>query len=288
MTRTTKKCNLFAVTGYPLTHSLSPAMHMATIRTLKMEGLYIPLEIQPDSFKTVMKNLGSLPFQGLNVTVPYKEQIIPFLDSLSPEAEAIGAVNTVVFGKKLVGHNTDAYGFIRSLEEDLHFNAAGKCVVLIGAGGAARACIYGLAQQKVRTICVAEVDKKKAERLVQYFKTLFPAIQFVVMRSAAEDFKAVLGEVDLLVNASPVGLKKTDPLLVPRRCFPAKELAVYDLVYNPRQTKLLGVAKKKGCRVANGAGMLVHQGARSFELWTGRKAIVADMRKALFAALGQK
>lgn len=250
-----------------------------------MDALYIPFEVEPRAFKTVMQGLKFLPFSGLNVTIPYKEEIIPFLDALSPEARAIGAVNTVQFGKKLIGHNTDCYGFVTSLKNDLNFSLKEKSVLLLGAGGAARACIYGMAHEGARTICIAEVDQAKAKKLVRHFQKIFPKVQFITIRSQEEDFKIIMNEIDLLVNATPMGLKKEDPLLIPARCFPKKKIAVYDLIYNPKETKLLQVAKKKGCSVSNGAGMLVHQGARAFQIWTGKKAPVEDMRRALLSAL---
>jgi len=286
MAHTTPSSKLFAVIGYPLSHSLSPVMHAAALAKTKMPGLYIPFEIEPAHFKKVMAEFRSLPFAGINVTVPYKEKIIPYLDRLSAEAQCIGAVNTVSCGSKLIGYNTDAYGFIASLKKDLQFKPPGKRVLIIGAGGAARACIYGLAKEKVHAICIADCDTKKALTLKKHFERYFKKVLFSVCRADPEDYKILLEEVDLLVNATPIGLKKSDSSIVPARCFPKKRLDVYDLIYNPAKTKLLCIAEQKRYKYANGSGMLVHQGARAFEIWTRTQAPVNVMKNALMKNLG--
>jgi len=276
---------LYSVIGYPLAHTLSPHMHMAALQKKRINGLYISFEIEPRRFHTVMKGLNLLPFNGFNVTVPYKEKIIPVLDGISPEAKIIGAVNTVKGGKKLKGYNTDVYGFARSLDEDLKFSPRGKRILLIGAGGAARACIYALAKGGARTIVLADIIPQRARKLKKHFSTYFKHVQFIVTIANEEHYKIFLPEVDLLVNATPVGLKKTDPVLVRPRAFPKKRICVYDLIYNPAQTKLMRIARGKGCRVSNGLGMLLHQGARAFEIWTGKRAPVKEMKTALKKAL---
>jgi shikimate dehydrogenase len=286
MAHTSSASKLFAVIGYPLSHSLSPAMHTAALAKAKIPGLYIPFEIEPRQFKKVISEFRSLPFDGFNVTVPYKEKIIPYLDRLSPEAKCIGAVNTVVCGKTVTGHNTDAYGFITSLKKDLGFNPCGKRVLLIGAGGAARACIYGLGKEKVHAVCIADCNKKKALELKKYFERHFKKVSFSICRAYPDDYTVLLKEVDLLVNATPVGLKKSDPSVVPARCFPNKKIAVYDLIYNPAKTKLLQIAERRQYRYANGSGMLVHQGARAFELWTRTQAPAKIMRNTLIKNIG--
>ena len=272
---------LFSIIGYPLAHTLSPYIHMAAFQKKKINGLYISFEIEPKKFHSIMKGVHFLPFNGFNVTVPYKEKIIPILDALSPEARIIGAVNTVKVGRKLQGFNTDAYGFTRSLADDLKFSPRGKRVLLIGAGGAARACIYALAKAGARTIVFADIIQQRARTLKKHFSKHFKRVQFIVTLANEEHYRIFLPEIDLLINATPVGLKKSDPLLVPARIFPRKKLYVYDLIYNPAQTKLLKTARGKGCRVSNGLGMLLYQGARAFEIWTGKKAPLKEMKAAL-------
>ncbi len=276
---------LFSVIGYPLAHTLSPYMHMSAIKGKKINGIYISFEIEPKKFNTVMKKLKFLPLNGFNVTVPYKEKIIPFLDTMSPEARIMGAVNTVKVGSKTKGFNTDAYGFARSLADDLKFSPRGKRILIIGAGGAARACLYALSKGGARTIVIADIIQKRARALKRHFSKNFKDVQFVVTLANEEHYKIFLSEVDMVVNATPIGLRSSDPLLIPARIFPKKKLYVYDLIYNPSQTKLIKVAKGKGCRTSNGLGMLLHQGARAFEIWTGMKAPVSDMRRALLKGI---
>lgn len=286
MKHLSKQPKVFAVIGHPLAHTLSPAMHSAALARTKIDGVYIPFEIPPKRFKTILQDIRILPFSGFNVTVPYKEKIIPFLDTVSEEARCVGAVNTVRCGKKMTGFNTDVYGFLTALKNDLSFEPRGKRVLIVGAGGAARACVYGLAKQKARAICIADQDMKKARALKRHFETFFKDVELSVCRAEPENYTVLLGEVDLLVNATPVGLKKTDPSPVPARCFSPKKVAVYDLVYNPACTRLITIARAKRCKAANGSGMLLYQGARAFEIWTRAKAPVAVMKKALCKNLG--
>ncbi len=277
-------CYLLGLIGYPLSHTLSPPMHMAALAKQKINGLYVPFEIDPKRFSETAGGLRYLPFQGVNVTVPYKEKIVPYLDRMSDEATIIGAVNTITIGKQLVGHNTDAYGFSRSLKEDLSFSVRGKRILLIGAGGAARACIYTLAKEKASTIIIADVVEARAKRLKDHFSEHFPKVRFIITQANREHYALFIKEVDLVINATPIGLKRKDPLLVSPQAF-KKKIAVYDLVYNPATTKLLQAAKSKGCRTANGLGMLLYQGVKAYEMWTERKAPVSVMRAALKKAV---
>jgi shikimate dehydrogenase len=286
MTHSSVKLKIFAVIGHPLSHSLSPAMHAAALEHAKIPAVYLPFEIPPERFKKIMGDTRLLPFAGFNVTVPYKEKIIAFLDSVSEEARCIGAVNTVKCGKKLSGFNTDAYGFIESLKQDLRFQPRGKRVLLIGAGGAARACVYGLAKEKARAICIADQDARKARALKNHFTRFFKEIELSVCPADPAEYKVRLEESDLLINATPVGLKKSDSSPVPLESFPPKKIAVYDLIYNPHRTRLLEIAQAKKCSVSNGCGMLINQGARAFKIWTGQSASVAVMKKALLKNLG--
>jgi len=260
---------------------------MAALHKRHISGQYIPLEIAPGQFTVVMRSIRNLPFRGFNVTVPYKERVIPFLDSLSPEARRVGAVNTVIVGKKLRGDNTDVFGFTCALRTDLHFRAKGKRALLIGAGGAARACIVGLAREGVAMITVSDYIAAKACALVKHFARVYPGITFCVIPADPQHYKETLATTDLLINASPCGLRREDPLPVPAAAFPAKRLYIFDLVYNPAVTALQRLARRKGYRSINGLSMLLYQGARAFELWTGRKAPLADMRRALQRSLAQ-
>lgn len=278
-----KEALLFAVIGYPIAHSLSPKMHNPALRELGINGRYMPMEIKPDNFEKVFSEIDKMPLRGFNVTVPFKERIIPFMQELSPEAKIIGAVNTVSISEKIKGYNTDADGFYRSLQEDLNFSAKGKKIVLLGAGGAARACIYALAEKGAAQISILNRTAAKAEALAAEFSVHFSASRITAHALKKDELETVIKDADLVVNTTSVGLKESDSLLVETALFELNRPAVYDLIYNPAQTKLLESAKKAGCKIANGKNMLLFQGAKALEIWTGKEAPVETMRQALFS-----
>ncbi len=318
---------LFGIFGFPLAHTLSPVMQEAACRDLHLKAFYLPFEIDRREFRDLMRSSKNILLDGFNVTVPYKEDILGFLDELSPSAKAIGAVNTVVRkGNKWTGFNTDELGFITSLEREGKFRSRGKEILILGAGGSARAVAYGLARCGVKKIVLANRTIAKARKIAMEYQKLFPRVEFKViplqsLSVVANSPKAgeaiskpgllrpFLGKgrlkesllvltpvasglrrrkvpprndhgIDLVVNATSVGLRPSDPTLVPPKLFHKKALFV-DLIYNPRQTEFLRLAKKSGHRTLNGLGMLVYQGAEAFRLWTGRKAPVKVMKEAL-------
>jgi len=269
---------IYGVLGYPARHSLSPAMHNAAFRTLKINAEYRIFEKTPGELGNFLCSLSKENICGLNVTVPYKEKVIPLLNKVSAEAKLIGAVNTIRSSDKgLEGFNTDGEGFLRHLTEDLRFNPQDKVIAVIGAGGAARAVSVFLSKAEPKTITIHDIDRTKAEALVSHLRANFKDIEIKMADSIAG---LNILDSDLLVNATPIGMKEDAPLLVDEK-FIHRGLLVYDLIYNPAETKLLKTAKQKGAMVSNGLGMLLYQGARSFELWTGEKAPIAIMRQAL-------
>jgi len=274
-------CRIYGVLGYPVKHSLSPLMHNAAFRALKINAQYCLFEVSPKKLKDFFLNLKEKNIFGLNVTIPYKEKVIPFLDKLSDEAKLIKAVNTIVRTKddKLIGFNTDGEGFLRHLRSDLKFNPYGKKIAILGAGGASRAILVYLARTKPKIIKVYDIVEEKAKKLINYLKKIFKNIDFKVAQSILE---LDILDADLLINATPVGMKETDPVLVKEE-FLHKNLLVYDLIYNPVQTKLLASAKKRGARASNGLGMLLYQGMASFEHFTQKKAPLKIMKMALEA-----
>ncbi len=282
-----KKANtaLFGIIGFPLKHTLSPHFQNAAFASLGFDARYIPFETAPSCLKGVIRSLNALGARGINVTIPHKQAVLGLLDSVSPEAKGIGAVNTVVFkGRKTKGYNTDGEGFIRSLKSDLEFDPKGKAVFLFGCGGAAQAIAFVLAREGARSIAFADLDGKRAKALAAKIKRDFPRCGTQALPFArARIEKGVLGS-DLLVNTTPVGMHKGDRCIVSPKALHRK-LAVYDIVYNPPVTPLIREAKKRGLKAANGLGMLLYQGVLSFELFTGRKAPVAVMRGALKKAV---
>lgn len=287
-----KHITTYGLIGYPLGHSLSPFMHNAAFKALDVDAAYelFPLkEDELDDFFGKLKEKDS-PVFGLNVTVPYKEKVIKYLDGLNPYAQKVSAVNTIVIGKdrKLVGYNTDGPGFLAHLTE-IGFPTKDKRVVMLGAGGAARAVLSALCMipERPQQIKIYDIEHEKAERLVSDLKkNMNGDILEAVM--SIDDLDIELS--DLLINTTPVGMKPTDIPLVDEETLHAN-LCVYDLIYNPAQTTLLKMAHEKGAKTSNGLGMLFYQGVLSFQHWAGIELpgnVKAKMRKALNDGLKQR
>lgn len=273
---------IYGLLGYPARHSFSPAMHNAAFKALGINADYRIFEVKPEELDYFLAHLDENNILGLNVTLPYKERVLDFvtLDPGSAHLRAIKAVNTITNqGGVRKGFNTDIPGFTRHLKENME--AKNKKAAILGAGGAARAACYALAASLAAGISVFDIDKEKSENIVRTIKSLFPEFKI----SSAEGIEELdIKGKDLLVNATPVGLKEADPCIIKENML-HKGLFVYDLIYNPRRTKLIALAEKAGCRTANGLGMLLYQGMLAFEIWTGRSAPREVMEKALLEAI---
>jgi len=279
------KTKLYGIFGYPVEHTFSPGMHNAAFKKLGIDACYLPFAVNPDQLAAAVSAVIPLGLCGLNVTVPHKEKVIAYLHDLSREAKLIGAVNTIEVVKgKLIGHNTDGRGFIRSLRDNARFDPKGKTVFLVGSGGAARAVSFSLALAGVRRIALFDVDGKKAEALAQDLRdktgTDAGALPGWELARAAE-------ASECLINATPLGLKKWDPLPI-RKELIRKDHLVCDLVYNPAETALLKAAKLKEANRLPGIGMLLYQGVIAFEIWTGVKAPVLVMKNALSRQIAER
>lgn len=273
---------LYGIFGFPLGHTLSPLLQEAAFRALGIKALYLPLEMDRRNLLRVFRDLRNLLLEGFNVTVPYKETIVPYLDRLDVDSRTVGAVNTVKkVGRELVGYNTDVCGFLSALRECGRFKVEGKTALILGAGGAAKAVCYALAKARADKIIVANRHRLRAQSLRDRFQGKFHRTRFEAVPLDLNGLKRGLRESDLLVNATSVGLRKGDPPLIPSMILPKKNLLVFDLIYNPRETKLLKAAKRKGLRTLNGLAMLFYQAVQSFEIWTGRRAPYKVMWKAL-------
>lgn len=276
---------IFGVVGYPIKHSLSPHFQNAALACLGMNAVYMPFEIAPADLKGAIPALKGLGVRGLNITIPHKQAIMSLLDGLSPEAKGIGAVNTVVFkAGRTKGYNTDGEGFIRSLKDDLKLDPKGKNVLLFGCGGAAQAIAFVLAREGAASIKFTDIDVKRAKALAAKTGKVFPKCGTLALPFVKSGIDNEVLASDLLVNASSVGMHKGDPCIVNPKTL-HKGLAVYDIVYNPPATPLIKEAKKRGLKAMNGLGMLLYQGTLSFELFTGKQAPVAVMRRALEKAV---
>lgn len=272
------KTKIFGIFGDPVEHTFSPGMHNAAFEKLSMDACYVPFAVRPSDLAKAVRSIVPLGISGLNITVPHKEKIIPYLDSLSEEARLIGAVNTIeVRDKELIGHNTDGRGFIRALKNDAKFNPANKAFLLVGSGGAARAVGFSLALAGARTLFLHDLDTAKSRALARDIRSRTGIDTSVVPHDKLDRYA---GEADCLINATPLGLRKADPMPINKNWI-SKDHLVCDLVYNPFITSLLKAARLRSARIHSGIGMLLYQGVIAFEIWTSAKAPVAVMKEAL-------
>ncbi len=258
--------------GYPLGQSLSPIMHNSAFKKLRLNKIYIPIEVMPENLETVVRGISKMNFEGFNITKPYKIDIIKYLDEVDEYAKHIGAVNTVTIKNgKLRGYNTDGIGFLKSFEVETKESVKGKTVFIIGSGGASRAIGMTLALNKVKKIYICNRTYKKAlslsEEIMKKTDTITSAIPMVY-----EEMDKALIDTDILINTTSVGMfpdineSPIDKKLI------NKNLVVCDAIYNPKKTKLIRDAEEIGCKTLIGMHMFVYQGAEAFELWTDKKA----------------
>ncbi|MDI6704284.1 MAG: shikimate dehydrogenase [bacterium] len=270
------KTKIVGLLGEHIDYTLSPAMHNALFQALNLNYVYLPFPIKPYMLEKALIGLKALNIRGVNVTIPYKEEVIKYLDELDPSSRLIGAVNTIKINDKLIGYNTDGKGFIASLKE-LGISPRDKNIFLIGCGGAGRAVSLTLATTGAKRIVLTDKVMDKAESLYNAIKRFTSTAIIDISCKTVKDY---ISTTDILINATSVGMKEEDPLPIPEELLHDR-LFVYDLIYNPPKTKLLEHALKKGARISNGISMLVHQGAFSFEIWTGIKPPIDVMMKAV-------
>jgi shikimate dehydrogenase len=274
------RTQIVGIIGDPVAHSLSPAMHNAAFRALKLDFAYVAFPVPPAHVRQAIEGIRALGIAGVNVTVPHKERVITWLDSISPTARHAGAVNTIVQRDgRLHGENTDVTGFLHALQ-DGGFRVRGRHALVIGAGGVARAVVAALAEGEAGTVTVANRSVARARRLARAFRS--SAVNLVGAPLTVLLEGEVLSSVDLIINATSVGLygERFVPLAygaTPPTC------VFIDLIYG-RRTDFLARAGRVQRRSLDGSGMLVHQGAAAFKLWTGRAAPIAVMRAALHDA----
>jgi len=290
---------LVGVIGRPVEHSLSPAMHNAALARLGLNWRYVPLPVRPSRVAEAIRGAAALGFRGINVTVPHKQAVMALMDEVSAEAAAVGAVNTVVIdrdadgGAVLTGHNTDVRGFLGSLRAGGFDPAAAGKAVVVGAGGAARAVVYGLATAGMSDVVVLNRTAARAETLVDDLSQAAVGSRARWGALTVASLRAETDDADLLVNATTLGMWPDvhgsvwpDGLPVPG------QLTVYDLVYNPLETRLLYSARHSGARGIDGLGMLARQGAIALDLWLDGAldvdAVTNQMRSACLDALDRR
>jgi shikimate dehydrogenase len=262
---------LYGIIGNPVQHSLSPILHNGAFKRLGWNAVYLVFEVK--NLEEALRGIRGLGVRGVSVTIPFKTEVIPFLDKVKGLAKKIGAVNTIVNrGGKLIGYNTDCDGALEALEEKM--NLRGKRVVLLGAGGAARAIGFGLKGRDCQLI-IANRSKKKGEGLSKELGCDYLPISSLVRMKAGEL------EADVIINATSLGMVPRDgETPIPKKLL-EKGMMVMDIVYQPLQTKLLREAKEKGCLTINGLEMLIRQGVAQFLIWTGKRPEIGQIKKDL-------
>lgn len=275
------------VFGWPVKHSASPAMHNAAFATLGLDWVYVPFAVAPDTIASALHGVRALNIAGVNVTVPLKELVPPYLDSISPMAKIIGSVNTIVHRDgHLHGESTDGAGLLAALEyAGLTVNSQTHAVVL-GAGGSAKAVVRALLEAGA-TVTVANRSRERAEGLAEMVAFDLPNARLTIVPMEQDAVGRALSEgATLLVNTTSVGMHPEEEAMPPvpvTALHPG--LFVSDLIYNPSETRLLSVARHSGCQTQNGIEMLVRQGAIAFQLWTGTMPPIDIMRDAVYDAL---
>lgn len=274
------KTRVCGVIGDPIEHTLSPIMHNAAFKALKLDFAFLAFKVKAADVEKAVSGMRALGIHGLNVTMPHKSAVINYLDEVDQAAKAIGSVNTILNKDgRLFGFNTDGVGALQALREN-GVEPRGKKVLLLGAGGAARAIAYTLAREADELVILNRTAKQAAE-LANLLKQTFDR-KVVADALSPNAIKDTLQDSDVLINATSVGMKPNANQTPVAFEWLRPDLAVMDIVYNPVETKLAKDAKAAGAKVVNGFEMLIYQGAASFEIWTGHSAPVEVMRHAAF------
>ena len=283
-----------AVLGFPVRHSISPAMHNAAIADLAeqdsqfREWRYFRFEVEPEKLPEALPQFFEKGFHGLNLTVPHKEIAFDLVSSIDSAAVEIGAVNTLKRGPDgYRGYNTDGYGLSMGIEEDLSASLASSNIAILGAGGAARAAAVQALQSDCQSLTIVN---RSADRLENLLRSILPIARekgIPVRGFSPRDTSLEFADHTLIINATSLGLNSIDPLPIPEERLP-QTAALYDMIYNPRKTKLMKTVSDRGGRSANGLSMLVYQGVKALEIWSDREIDPRTMKQAANSALAKK
>lgn len=275
---------LLGVIGNPIGHSLSPVMHNKAFELSGKKAVYVPMLVKEDELEAAILGAKALGFLGLNVTVPFKEQVIPFLTELTPQARTIKSVNTIKFeGDQIIGHSTDGLGFEAALVQELSLGLTGKRILVVGAGGAARAIVHQILTHN----CFVYLTNRTASRADQILSELTKEQQAKAKFCPLDNdaLREITPQVDIIINTTSVGMAKTlDQTPISPELLETKH-TVIDIIYNPGESLLLKKATEKGCQVQNGIGMLVWQAVKAWEFWWGIQPPVEQMYKTIKASL---
>ena len=279
----TGKTKIIGVIGHPIEHSMSPPMHNNAYKDLKLDYIYVAFHIQPEEIKNLINSAKCMNIQGLNVTIPYKTSIIPYLDEIDETAKKIGAVNTIQFkDNKAIGYNTDGLGAIKSIQE--YTTLEDKKILVIGAGGASRAITFSLINENIKSLTIANRSEDNAQQLIKNLKkeTNFEEINYQSIKNASN----VIDEVDIIINTTPKGMYPNHHEKPPIEADNInKKHIVMDIIYNPLETQLLKKARENGAKTINGTKMLINQGIISFEIFTGVTPKYESFEEALLSLL---
>ena len=283
-----KTSAVLSVFGDPVAHSLSPQLHNPALKALGIPGEYVRIEVKEAEFAAALKRIQELGLYGTNVTIPHKFTALRTVDILSEQAQRLGAVNTIIFRNgQSIGRNSDGPGFVRAVQEGFGAEVKDLRVLIVGAGGGAgRAVAVQCALENCQELVLMNRSMDKVEALQLELSEFFPAERIRVMPWTGESVANALGDVDLVINGTNLGMNPDDALVLAGAELASRHLA-YDMVYKPLETSFLQQAKAAGCKAINGLPMLLHQGAVSFEWWFDQPAPIEAMRSGLYAAVEQ-
>ncbi|MEE3490780.1 shikimate dehydrogenase [uncultured Methanobrevibacter sp.] len=273
----TGSTNIVALIGHPVEHSFSPPMHNAAFQKLDMDWAYVAFDVNPNNLKSAVEGAKALNIKGFNVTIPHKIDVMEFLDEIDEVADLIGAVNTIDF-KSMKGYNTDGIGAVKAIEEVTPIK--NRNVVVAGAGGASRAISFYIAKYGAESLTILNRNVEKAQNLAG--DVMDSGLIGEVKSDSISKIGDYVDEADILVDTTPIGMHPhvNDAAIVEAGQM-HEDLVVFDAVYNPNETVLIKEALKAGAKPVYGIKMLLYQGAESFEIWTGKKAPVDEMERAL-------
>jgi shikimate dehydrogenase len=282
----TSHTKFICIIGHPIEHSLSPLMHNALFQDLNLDYIYIAFDVHPNNLKAAFDGIRALNIEGANVTIPHKQESLKYMDRLDPLAREIGALNTVKNEDgKLIGKNTDALGARKALK-DAKFDLKRKSVIVLGAGGAARAICYAIKEEIEELIIINRTYSKAKQLAIELEKDSGLSIKLFELNNPS--IVNLVQSADMLINTTPIGMYPDvgrSPL--PKQAL-NEHLNVFDVIYNPLETQLLKDASDKGCNILGGIDMLINQGALAFEWWTSKKPNIRLMKKKLIEFLEDK
>jgi len=278
--------NIFCVIGHPIEHSMSPVMHNAALNDLSLDYVYLAFDVPPNNLKKAILEYKKSNIKGINVTIPHKEAIIQYLDELDPLSKQIGAVNTIKNeGGVLLGRNTDALGAKQAIA-DAGFKIEGKKALILGAGGAARAISFALSE-KIDEIFISNRTEERATKLAKELQDK-TNVKAIGKDMSEKTLRTLAYSVDILINTTPIGMYPKIDISPISKDLLNENLFIFDIIYNPLQTRLLKDAKEIGSKTLNGLDMFINQGALAFEWWTGKKPNVKLMKEKIIEQLGKK